>query len=51
MAGINAEHINVFLMAATKILSEMCALEPKIGKPYVKKTDFAKDTVVIMIGV
>ena len=37
MAGINAEHINVFLMAATKILSEMCGLQPKVGKPYVRK--------------
>ena len=51
MAGINAEHINVFLMASTKILSEMCGLQPKVGKPYVRKTEFAKDTIVIMIGV
>lgn len=51
MAGINAEHINVFLMAATKILSEMCGLQPKVGKPYVRKNEFAKDTLVIMIGV
>ncbi|QHQ60509.1 chemotaxis protein CheX [Anaerocolumna sedimenticola] len=51
MAGLNAEHINPFLIAATKILKDMCFVDVKIGKPYVKSTDFTDDTLVIMIGI
>ena len=51
MAGLNAEHINPFLIAATKILKDMCFIDAQIGKPYMKNTIFAEDTVVIMIGV
>ncbi len=51
MAGLNAEHINPFLIAATKILKDMCFVDVKIGKPYVKNTDFTDDTLVIMIGI
>lgn len=51
MASINAEHINVFLMATSKILQDMCGYDPKIGKPSVRNCDFMDDTVVIMIGV
>lgn len=51
MAGLNAEHINPFLIASTKILKDMCFVDVKIGKPYVKSTDFTADTLVIMIGI
>lgn len=51
MASMNAEHINVFLMATSKILQDMCGYNPKIGKPSVKNCDFMDDTLVIMIGV
>lgn len=51
MASINAEHINVFLMATSKILQDMCGYNPKIGKPSVRNCDFMDDTVVIMIGI
>ncbi|MGB8453407.1 MAG: chemotaxis protein CheX [Anaerocolumna sp.] len=51
MAGLNAEHINPFLIAATKILKDMCFVDVKIGKPYVKDTEFKDDTLVIMIGI
>jgi len=51
MASINAEHINVFLMATSKILQDMCGYHVKIGKPAVKKSEFTSDSVVIMIGV
>lgn len=51
MAGLNAEHINPFLIAATKILKDMCFVDVKIGKPYVKNTDFTDNTVVIIIGI
>lgn len=51
MAGMNAEHINPFLIASTKILKDMCSVDVKIGKPYVKNTEFKDDTLVIMIGI
>lgn len=51
MAVINAEHVNVFLMAANKILQDMCGYTPKIGKPSVKPSEFTEDTLVIIIGV
>ncbi len=51
MADMNVEFINPFLMAATSIMKDMCQTELKVGKPYVKKTEFESDSVVIMIGV
>lgn len=51
MAEINADFINPFLMSATSIMRDMCQLDVKIGKPYVKTTEFDNDSVIIMIGV
>ncbi len=51
MAGLNAEYINPFLIAATKILKDMCMVETKMGKPYIKELDFKDDTLIIIIGV
>lgn len=51
MADINVNVINPFLMAATSILRDMCAMQLTVGKPYVKTTEFQDDSVVIMIGV
>lgn len=51
MAEINVEIINPFLMAATSIMRDMCQLETKVGKPYVKTTEFDSDSVIIMIGI
>lgn len=48
---INVEYINPFLMAATSIIKDICQIDMKIGKPYVKNTEFASDSVVIMIGI
>lgn len=51
MAEINVECINPFLMAATSIMKDACQIDMKIGKPYVKTTEFQADSVIIMIGV
>jgi chemotaxis protein CheX len=51
MAGLNADHINPFLIAATKIFKDMCMVDVKIGKPSIKRADFTNDTIIIMIGV
>lgn len=51
MAGIKAEHINPFLLASTQVLKDMCFIEAKIGKPYLKPTKFTDDSFIIIIGV
>ncbi len=38
MAGISADLINPFLMAATSIMKDICQTDMSIGKPYVKTT-------------
>lgn len=50
MTTINVDHINPFLMASSKILKEMCFIEPKIGKPYIKEPIFLDNTLIIIIG-
>jgi chemotaxis protein CheX len=50
MTSVNAEHINPFLMASTKILKEMCFVDARIGKPYIKSPAFFEDTLIILIG-
>ena len=37
-------------MASTKILKEMCFVDTKLGKPYVKNPVFLDNTLVILIG-
>ncbi|MBR1567660.1 MAG: chemotaxis protein CheX [Lachnospiraceae bacterium] len=51
MARISAEHVNTFLMAATKVISEACMLQPKVGKPSIRSGSYTNDSIVIMIGV
>jgi chemotaxis protein CheX len=51
MADINVDYINPFLMAAVSIFKDACQMELKVGKPYVKTTEFENDSVIIMIGV
>lgn len=50
MATMSVEHINPFLLASTKILGEMCFVDAKIGKPYIKDPVMLNNTLVIMIG-
>ena len=51
MATLNADYINPFLMAAKKILQDVCFVEVTIQKPMLKEASFQTDTWVIMIGV
>lgn len=51
MASFNASHINVFLMATSKILQDMCGYNTKIGKPSVKNCELEDNTIAIMIGI
>lgn len=51
MASLSAEHINPFLMAAKKVLQDVCFLEASISKPVLKEASFENNTWVIIIGV
>lgn len=51
MATISAEHINPFLMAAKKILQDVCFMEVGVQKPVLKQAVFAKDSWVIIVGI
>jgi len=51
MAGINANHVNPFLIAATKILKEACFIDAKIGKPCLTGSTGKNDTFAISICV
>ena len=51
MAALNVEYINPFLSAATKILKDMCQIEVKVGKPFLRDMKSAGDSLVIIIGV
>lgn len=51
MATLSAQHINPFLMAAKKVLQDMCFIEVAVQKPVLKEASFGSDTWVIIIGV
>ena len=50
MVSINVEHINPFLLASTKILKEMCSVDVKLGRPFIKNPVFLDNTLIIFIG-
>lgn len=50
MGTVNVEHINPFLIASTKILKEMCYIDVKVDRPYIKDPVFLENTIVIIIG-
>lgn len=51
MADMNVEYINVFLMAATQVMKDVCHINFGVGKPYVKPTEFEAESVVVNIGI
>lgn len=51
MAGINANHVNPFLIAAVKILKEACQIDAKIGKPSLQGMQRTQDIFAINICV
>ncbi|MCR5793022.1 MAG: chemotaxis protein CheX [Lachnospiraceae bacterium] len=51
MAGLSADYINPFLMAAKQVLKNMCGVDAEIGKPFLKDAEFTSDSIVIIIGV
>ncbi|MBO5459628.1 MAG: chemotaxis protein CheX [Lachnospira sp.] len=51
MADLSVEYINPFLMAATSVIKDICQIDVRVGRPYVKTTEFESDSVIIIIGV
>ena len=52
MATVNADYINPFLLASTKVLKDMVMLDAKLGKPYINNNlSFKDDSLLIMLGV
>lgn len=51
MADINVEYINVFLIAATQVMKDVCHINFNVGKPYVKPIEFDNESVVVNIGI
>ena len=51
MAAINANYINPFLIAASRVLKDMVFIDAKIGKPYTKEAVYADKSLLIMLGV
>lgn len=50
MAVINADYINPFLVASTRVLKDMVFLDTKLGKPYISDMKFQDDAFLIMLG-
>lgn len=51
MASLNAEHINPFLMAAKRVLRDVCFVEVSVQKPVLKAASFDEGSWVILVGV
>lgn len=50
MSVVNVEYINPFIGAAQKILRDVCQLETKLQKPYLRDAVFEGDVLAIIIG-
>lgn len=51
MATLSAEHINPFLMAAKRVLQDMCFIEVNIQKPVLKPAEFGPNSWIIIVGI
>lgn len=51
MGDLSVDFVNPFLMSATKILKDMCFIDTKIGKPYIRDNSIDNDSVIIMLGI
>ncbi|MCR5798178.1 MAG: chemotaxis protein CheX [Eubacterium sp.] len=51
MATLKAEHVNPFLMAAKKVIQDVCFVDVEVRRPIIKETSFGEDIWVIIIGV
>ena len=40
---MKAEHINPFIISVSKIMKDICMLDLKIGKPFIKDDKYEED--------
>ena len=48
---MKVEYINPFITAAQSMVKTLCAVDAKLGKVFLKKSPYAVDQVIILIGV
>lgn len=51
MAEVSVDYINPFLESAINIINRTTGKTLTIGKPYIRKTEFQKTNIMIIIGV
>lgn len=51
MSIINVEYINPFIGAAQKLLRDVCQLETRLQKPYLKEAMYEGDVLAVIIGI
>ncbi len=50
-ATINADFVNPFLIASASVLKNLCGIDVKVGKPYVRENEYTDDKFLIMVGI
>ena len=48
---MKAEHINPFIISVCKIMKDICMLDLKMGKPFVKDDKYEGDSSLIKLGI
>lgn len=48
---MNVQYINPFIKACTEVLRTIAAIELDVGAPYLKKSPFSTDNLIIVIGI
>ena len=48
---MKAEHINPFIISVSKIMKDICMLDLKIGKPFIKDDKYEEDSSLIKLGI
>lgn len=51
MAGISADYINPFLIAARTVLKDIVSIDAKLGKPYMKNKVSIEHGLIITLGI
>lgn len=48
---MKAEHVNPFIISVSKIMKDICMLDLKMGKPFVKDDKYEGDSSLIKLGI
>lgn len=50
MGDLNADLVNPFIISATKMLKDLCMIDAKVGKPFIRDNCIEHDSAVILLG-